>query len=257
MAVHVGMAAAPTQAQVATDTVEGWPWRVDLNSWLWMFSVSGDIGAGPVTADVDASFWDILDKSDSFIAFSGRLEVGYERVAGFVDGSYVKLDVDDASGPLGLGSIDVTAEIGIVDFGMMYRVTAWESAVSARTGSLDVYAGARYFSVEVELEPRRVASRTSDRDWFDPIIGVKVRHPLTKRLHLNAWGDIGGFGVESDLTWSATGVLGYDFELFSLPVTVYGGYRAIGWDYSDGSGRSEFEWDVIVHGPTLGLQIRF
>ena len=91
----------------------------------------------------------------------------------------------------------------------------------------------------------------------DPIVGVKVRQPITQNLHLDLWGDVGGFGVESDFTWSATGVLGYDFEMFSIHSTVYGGYRAIGWDYQQGHGRDRFEWDVILHGPTLGLLMRF
>ena len=42
-----------------------------------------------------------------------------------------------------------------------------------------------------------------------------------------------------------------------MPATVYGGYRAIGWDFSEGSPGSEFRWEVIEHGPILGFSLRF
>jgi len=74
---------------------------------------------------------------------------------------------------------------------------------------------------------------------------------------MEMWGDVGGFGAASDMTWSATAVLGYDVTVIGLPMTIYGGYRAIGWDCSNGSGADPFDWDVILHGPTLGLSILF
>lgn len=78
--------------EVAVDLSEAAPsspWRFELDMWLWMFGVTGDIGIGAVTAEVDASLVDIAENSDSILAFSGRLEVGYDRFAGFVDGTYI------------------------------------------------------------------------------------------------------------------------------------------------------------------------
>jgi len=81
--------------------------------------------------------------------------------------------------------------------------------------------------------------------------------PLNQSIHIDVWGDIGGFGAASDLTWSATGVVGFDFELCELPMTVFAGYRAIAHDYSKGSGADRFVWDVVLHGPILGFSIQF
>ncbi len=251
----IGGLVGQTRASAADDQAS--PWRFEFNSWLWLYGITGDIGVGTATADVDASFFDILDGSDSIFAFAGRLEIGYDRFGAFIDGTYAKIEVDDASGSAGLASIDVTLELGVVDFGGMYRIAEWDVAESSRDGTIDLYAGGRYFTIDVEFDPAMAASRSAGRDWVDPIIGAKLRQPLSPDLHLGVWGDIGGFGVASDLTWSVTGVLGYDFMLFDLPMTVYGGYRAIGWDYEDGSGTDRAELDAILHGPTLGFQIRF
>ncbi len=243
----------------ATDEIAnvGDTWHVDLYAWVWMFGISGDVGAGPVQINgIDASLLDIADESDSIVAFSGRLEVGSGRLTGFIDGTYADIGIDDVSGPLGFGDVDVTVEVGFVDFGLMYQLTEWETNQRAK-GSLEVYAGARYFDGSIKLEPALAATRKRDRDWVDPIVGARVKQPLSEKFHLDVWGDVGGFGVESDLTWSATAVLGYDFDLFKLPATVYAGYRAVGWDHTEGSGADRFEWDVILHGPMLGLVLRF
>lgn len=236
-------------------------WRFDFNTWMWMIGADGSVGVGGRKADVDASFGDILDASDSLFSFSGHFEVGHGRWAGYLDAWYGNLGADGLSGPSGMADIDVTFEQLIVDFGVMYRVYQWQPEGIGHGhrlgGIVDLYGGARYNMVSLEVDPAMLASRSQDEHWVDPIIGARLIHPLSENLHARVNGDIGGFGVGSDFTWSATAVLGYDFTIFSIPATIYGGYRAIGWEYSDGSGADEFEWDVTLHGPILGLSLRF
>ena len=250
----------PYQEDVQLDEGDG-PWRFEFNSWIWLMGVEGDVGVRGVTADVSADFGDIIDASDSVVAFSGHLEVGYGPFAGFVDGLYADLGADDQSGPAGMAQVDVEFQQTIVDFGLMYRLGTWEpsgdAALNRHDTTLDLYAGARYNGLEIEVRPANLPDRSSDKDWFDPIIGAKAVLPIARDWHVRLNGDVGGFGVASDLTWSATAVIGYDFLVFNHPATVLGGYRAIGWDYSDGSGTSEFTWDIIQHGPILGFSLGF
>lgn len=237
------------------------PWRASFNSWVWMLGVEGDIGVRGRTADVSADFGDILEVSDSVLAFSGRLEIGYGRLGVFVDGLYSKLGADDQSGPLGIAEIDVEFEMALIDFGLMYRIAEWEptggGAANSMNASLDLYAGGRYTNLEIELDPANLPTFDQSRDWLDPIVGAKVVLPFAERWHIMANGDVGGFGVESDFTWSATAVLGYSFSLFDHPASVFFGYRAIGQDYSDGDGNEEFTWDAVNHGPMLGFSFLF
>jgi hypothetical protein len=81
--------------------------------------------------------------------------------------------------------------------------------------------------------------------------------PVAEHWQIRANGDIGGSGVESDFTWSLTGVFGYDFTLFDHPASVYFAYRALGRDYTKGSGSQKFTWDVVQHGPILGFSLLF
>jgi hypothetical protein len=166
---------APAQETGALEPLR--KWRFEINSWAWLMGLEGDIGIGDRTANVSASFSDILDASDSLIALSGRLEVGYGRLGFFVDALYANIGADDQTGPLGIADVDITIEQWIVDFGMMFRVAEWEPTGSAadnrRNISLDAYAGARYISVTVELDPERLESRSRTREWADPIVGAK------------------------------------------------------------------------------------
>lgn len=237
-------------------------WRFDSTAWIWLMGVEGDVGARGLTTNVDASFWDVLDESDSIFALSGRIELGKGRLAGFVDGMWADIGVDDVSGPLGIASIDITFQMAVVDFGLIYRLAEWSSAAGAENIAapeivLDAYAGARYVNLDLELDPATLASVGHDKDWIDPIVGARFTMPISKHFHLTTWGDIGGFGVSSDFTWSATGVIGYDFELFKHPASVLAGYRAVGMDYTSGSGASRFEWDVTLHGPLIGFELQF
>ena len=238
------------------------PWRVELRAWAWLMGVEGDVGVRGRVTEVSASFSDILDGSDSLLAFSGRIEVGYEKFGAYLDGMYADVGAEDQTGTAGRSAVDVEFEQTIIDFGLMYRVADFEPraqgpASNVRNLTIDLYAGGRFNALEIEIDPDRLPPRNADEDWLDPIIGAKGVLPLAEHWHAELNGDIGGFGVSSDLTWSATAVIGYDFTMFGAPASVLLGYRVIGWDYSEGGGAEEFTWDVFQHGIILGLDVRF
>ena len=256
----------PGRPPVPPDTVfapsEG-RWRAEVTAWGWFVGMTGDVAAEGGGARVDASFVDLMQASDTVIAFAGRVEAGYGRIGGFMDGLYGDMGADNQSGKLGLGEVDINFRQQLLDFGLMYRVGEWappgDASLNGRMTTLDLYAGGRYYSIDLKIDPAIAAlsSRTSSKSWIDPIVGAKLVLPVAEHWNISLNGDVGGFGVESDFTWSATAVLGYDFRLFRMPATVYGGYRAIGWDFSEGSPGSEFRWEVIEHGPILGFSLRF
>ena len=237
------------------------PFRFELYTWVWVMGLDGTVGARGRTTDVDASFGDILDASDSVFAFSGRMELGYGKFAGYIDGMYADLGVDDVRGPEGLETFDISFEQTILDFGLMYRIVdhkpTGKAAANPRNLTLDLYGGGRYSGLELTVDPSSEPARSADKNWVDPIFGAKLTAPLAEHWHLMVNGDIGGFGAASDFTWSTTAVIGYDFLLFKHPSSVMLGYRAIGWDYTDGSGDSEFTWDIIQHGVILGFSMEF
>lgn len=92
------------------------------------------------------------------------------------------------------------------------------------------------------------ASRTDD--WWDPFIGLRARYNFTDRFYAAARGDIGGFGVGSDLTWQADAALGCQL---TQRVFAEVGYRALSIDYD----QDGLLFDVIMHGAQVTMGITF
>ncbi|MEE4282855.1 MAG: hypothetical protein V2I41_12995, partial [Pseudomonadales bacterium] len=104
------------------------------------------------------------------------------------------------------------------------------------------------------LPDNSVVSSKGSKSWVDPIVGMGYRGDLSDRLQLIATADIGGFGIASDLSWSATAMLRYHFsERFSMS----GGYRILDIDYEEGRGNRKFGYDVDTSGPAIALAWQF
>jgi hypothetical protein len=93
----------------------------------------------------------------------------------------------------------------------------------------------------------------SSESGVDPLIGSRSGLELTDRFAIIGEGNLGGFEVGSDFTWNAQAYVGYRFSMFGRPTTLLLGYRALYQDYH----HNDFEWDVTMHGPVLGVATRF
>ena len=119
----------------------------------------------------------------------------------------------------------------------------------------DVTLGLRVNTLQGNLEFKTLREEVSqDKTWVDPIAGIILRTPAGRRLQLQAYGEIGGFGAGSDFTWQVFPTLGINFnDRFSLQL----GYRWLDIDYSTGEGREQFGYDMLTQGPVGGLAFRF
>lgn len=146
------------------------------------------------------------------------------------------------------GSLDWNS--ALVDVAVGYRV------LQTPPFSLDLLAGGRYQHVDLNfsLQPRSDRllphSASDSKDWADPFVRLVGKARLARPVTLFLKGDIGGFGVSSDLTWTAYG--GFEFQIarhFYADI----GCRYEGTDYSSGS----FKYNVNLIGPQLELGANF
>jgi hypothetical protein len=118
--------------------------------------------------------------------------------------------------------------------------------------------GARYQELETDMDlsvaGQPVGSHDSTRSWVDPIVGMRYHSTLGGNWSLNARGDIGGFGVGSDLAWNASVMVGY--QVSSL-VRLHLGYRALNVDFEDGGDSQRLAYDLSMYGPILGVAFSF
>jgi hypothetical protein len=91
-------------------------------------------------------------------------------------------------------------------------------------------------------------------EWWDPVIGGRVSVPLFKTLSIDVMGDVGGFDVASELTWQALPMLNWHFSKWG---SIQVGYRWLFTDYSQGSGSSQFRYNILTQGPQIGFTLSF
>ena len=81
-----------------------------------------------------------------------------------------------------------------------------------------------------------------------------MRLPLGGRWNLQLAGDIGGFGIGSDIAVNVWPMVGYEL---SDNAQLGFGYRLLYMDYQSGTGANRFAYDVLTHGPVVGAAFDF
>jgi hypothetical protein len=252
-------------------------WSFRFTPYGWLTSLNGTSTVRGRSVKVDASFIDVVEKSDTLVALMGAFEARYGALALYTDLVWSKIGAEDstvrtrnpAPGVTATvsASIKLDIEMAIAEFGAAYEV--------ARSGpvAFDILGGARYWYQEADLSfdiagaidvgdlrvaGSRALARSGSVDWLDPVIGARIRYAVAPGHELFLRGDIGGFGFGSEFSWQAIGAYGFELGTYQ-GVTFSGviGYRALSVDYAQGEGRTRYEFDMLQHGPVLGLSARF
>lgn len=231
-----------TDTATATATTEG-GWRYGTSVYIWATDLSGDMTVHGKTVPVDIGFDKLLEHID--LAFMGTFEFGKDRWSVLSDLFYAKLSAENN---ILRSSTETELEQLIGNLAVTYR---W---IDTGTTRFDTYAGARLNWMETDVDIHRPTGKTwsgsGDQTWIDPIVGVRFQQDLTDKFFFRVVGDIGGFGVSSDITWQAMAAFGYRVSEHGA---VGLGYRVLGTDYS----HNNLTYDIVSHGLLLGYEYRF
>lgn len=232
-------------------------WHFEVTPYLFAAGLDGSVGLRGVTANVDASFSDLLDNLDQgfmalFTARRGPWTLGLEGV-------YMKIEdeaTQSVTGPFGQvtasGALNVTSSLYVYQGSVGYRVL--DDAVK-----VDLIGAVRHTRLDLDLKVQRITNpgivfpggtTTADgsENWTDVVAGVSAMAPLNDHWSLVGYADIGAGG--SDLTYQV--IAGANWA-FSDTFAAKFGYRVLAWDYEDDG----TVWDIKASGPYLGLGIRF
>ena len=277
----VGADLGPTYAEPLTNK-----WEFSLTPYGWATSMNGNITARGHKVDVDESFIEIVDKSDSLLAWMSYFEARKGRFAFFTDLVWADIGfpgqfniTKDPLGRFGRATLNVKGNVQldyqetIIQSGIAYEVARWQSAPGSFT-ALDLMGSARYWNQDVDLSlrltgtlnvdlrrlglqfqrSRRVAvARSGDLEWVDPVVGARIRHQIAPGKELRLVGDVGGFGAGSEFSWQAVATYGFDVNCFATPLHTVIGYRALSVDYSEDGRFGKNALDVVQHGPVMGV----
>ena len=273
--------AQPAAAQEADP--DAWRFRAAL--YAWAPSVAGNLTARGQTVDVDASFVQILQKSDSLLGFIGYFEADKGPVGFYLDTVWASLAFSSSSAswrnPIGGLSITsnaaVTYSFTIVEAGGLYELAHWTGAPGSST-AIDGVLGVRYWNSRVEanldadvtVNFTRLSSalgrdvefgrsfavaRSGSLDWVDPVLGLRLRHQFTPAQEITLRGDVGGFGFQNSFEWQAVAVYNYAWQLSGYQLAALIGYRALGVNYA--AAGSSNSVNLVLHGPVVGVNVRF
>jgi hypothetical protein len=278
------VAATPDKPQEDAALADPDPWRIGLTAYAWAINISGSVAARGQTVDVNASFIDILQKSNSLLAFMGYAEADKGRVGLYGDLVWTQIGfsrgVAAYRNPLpGLslslnGGAAATTDLTMAEVGGLYEIHRWsggEGAFTAVDGllgfrywnssvsaSLDAVGTASYAPLGISASRSIGLSLSNSMQWVDPVVGMRLRHQFTPAHSILVRGDVGGFGVGGNqFSWQALGVYSYRWKAGSVDLAAVVGYRAIGTRYNTGSGTDATGLDLVLHGPVIGLGVRF
>jgi hypothetical protein len=256
VAFILGPLAPAVEAEEKADEESGWEFQVA--PYMWFLSMEGHVTVKGQKSNADLSFSDIWDELNiaGMVEFEGRKD----RWGFFGDTIYANLGKNKSAQGI---RIEPSVNVLWATAGGFYRLGTWDLADTVKNKApavtIDILAGARYTYMDVSLRIDNFPNQKKDKQWVDPIIGARTLFDLSERWTISLQGNIGGFGVGSDFTWGAFGLLTYRFPLFSKEnnARVAAGYRAFSQDYTDGKGDNRFQWDEIMYGPVVGLIVQF
>ncbi len=272
---HAADLSPPPAPEIVTPAPPSWTYRFTPYGWLTALNGTQTIRGRSVK--VDASFADIVEASDTLVALMGDFEARNGPVALFTDVVWSKIGADGnnirsrtlAPGVTGslAASLGLDIEMAIVEVGAAYEVyrsgpLAFDLLGGARywhqSGDLSLALAAGVSTADLEVAGGRAFARSGSVDWVDPMLGARIRYTVAPGHELLLRGDIGGFGLGSDFSWQAIGAYGFELGTYQ-GITFSGviGYRALYVDYAQGEGRQRYQFDMLQHGPVLGISARF
>jgi len=247
----------------------------------WLPALNGSSTVRGRTVDINASIDQVVDRKipAQLFGMMGAFEARNGRFLVMSDLAYMKLGAD------GDGARSVAPQVGgavaakasvqfqmvIAELAMGYEMLRVASGDSET--ALDIYGGARFWWQNIEaglglaaglnidglvIGRGRALAKSGDVTWIDPIVGLRLRHRFSPTIDVTLRGDVGGFGAGAKFSWQAMGYLNWEFARTERAVwSAMIGYRALYADYQQGSGHKLYQYDLLTHGPMLGVTARF
>jgi len=231
---------------LAGETQDQDNWQFSLAPfYLWGVSIDGDMTSGGSTSDVEVPFGDVFTSLEA--AFIVHFDVLHKSNFGFyLDVNALKIN-NTATIPMG-HSLDIDLSFKLTEAAGYYRIQYGNHY-------FDTVAGLRYVKITTEVTPINGPKLVDAKlDWTDPIIGGRYTWAFSEDWKLITSANIGGFGIGSEFSWQALGII--EWQPFEY-VSFLGGYRALGLDYEEDKGSASLDLDLTMHGPIIGLNFRW
>jgi hypothetical protein len=226
-------------------------WNVELTPFFWIPWASGTATSTYLTENFDVPAVDLLKNLEMGFMITAEVSKGkffasptyiYNRV-----GSEQVLRTDIQGEDVLIKSGQLTMNVAELIAGMHFSLS--------KKILLDPFVGVRYdnFQTTINADGKfDTVSRVEMTDFWDPVIGVCLNYFPHPRVPLSLGADVGGFGVGSKLSWSASLNGGYTL---SPVVDLLAGFTAYGFDYESNTNNDRpVGLNAIFYGFDIGVK---
>lgn len=226
--------AAPAQAQSPTPS----PWEFKATLYLWVAGLDGAYADTSGTGGpINSSFSDVLKNLSlgGMANFRGRKEA-----LGFVvDFLFMEMKVDSAGTA---GDVDLGVDMILGEADLTFGIKSLHFLVGARVLNVDQ-------NLSAQTDPA-VLLESASTTVVDPVIGALGEWEMGKGWGFFLRGDIGGWGIGSELTYQV--LYGFDWQ-FAKHWSLDFGYRMLGYDIK----KDGVNLDMVMHGLIGGVGFSF
>ena len=251
--IHVGAALLSIGFGSAAFAADGsGDWQQTVFIYGMGAAIDGDAQIGDLKVPVDVSISELFDALEMGGMAAYRADNGTWSFT--ADATFVALG-GTRKGERGLLKADLDVD----------QFTFMGSLGRRWTDHLEFLFSLAYFDLSTDAKLKitnpltgEVTNRkaSDDASWVDPLFGLQYNVPFADNWRFNLRGDIGGFGIGSDLSYQV--LTGFRWQANETLGVVFG-YRLIAFDYEDGrKGSSNYQrFDLTEQGPLVGVSISF
>lgn len=212
-------------------------WVVELTPYLWAAGLDGDTAADGAGSEIDTDYRFFSPENLDF-TLGTAVEARKGRWAMLYDAMYVGFS--DAFERSPASEVEISG--GFLEAA---------GALAARNGRpLELLFGLRYVALKATVDVAPVLRASARETWLDPLVGLRYVHAFNDRWSVALRGDIGGFGVSSDLATNVAATFGWRI---GDQVTLRGGYRLLQMDFDGDS----LVLDAVLQGYVVGASWAF
>jgi hypothetical protein len=211
---------------------EDWDWRV--TPYVWAVGIDGDLALGPVARDVAVTFSDIVN------ALAGTALVHVEGQTGdhlwFGDLIWLAVEPEEEVATIG-GVAEAELDSTIIELGY-----------ARATEGLGFEVGARYWDLDMEIDPALLRGVTAGDSWTDVFGGIRNTRDLGQNWQLTTRANVGAGG--SDLT------IGFQMDFareLERGNAIVAGLKLLDLDYEQSVRGSPLVLDATFFGASVGF----
>ena len=213
-------------------------WRYEITPlYVWGSGISGNIGLLGQNVPVDISFSDIVDKFNYGLTL--HFEAKKRGLAILADVLYLDLGTEK-------NGIKVNLKQTVFEGGIVYRLSYL----------MEILAGCRYLYLKPGITiPVNSIDLERSKYLFDPFFGVRIKYSFPNSdFTVSCRADVGGFGIGTNFSWNIIAKLTYRI---SEHLTLSAGYRYFDLKYEGNDSQPQFNYDLVMSGPGLGLTLYY